>query len=148
MAIRVRVISKLHPGYHRAGQAIAPGESELVVSAEQCAALEGDPRLVVVRLDEDLALAPADASATDGDLDAAVGSLTGSGDLAGISPTADQLATLADMKADDLRTQAVGMQIPGAASMKKAELVAAIATAQARQSVAVSGAKSSQQGGE
>ncbi|MGL5814912.1 MAG: HI1506-related protein [Aeromonas sp.] len=50
MAIRVLVISKLHQGYHRAGQAIAPGESELVVSDEQCAALEGDPRLSVFRL--------------------------------------------------------------------------------------------------
>ncbi|WP_349917721.1 HI1506-related protein [Aeromonas veronii] len=44
------VISKLHQGYHRAGQAIAPGESELVVSDEQCSALEGDPRLSVFRL--------------------------------------------------------------------------------------------------
>ena len=49
MAIRVRVISKLHQGYHRAGLAIAPGESELAVSDEQCAALEADPRLVVTR---------------------------------------------------------------------------------------------------
>ncbi|MDM5054441.1 HI1506-related protein [Aeromonas dhakensis] len=71
MAIRVRVISKLHQGYHRAGQAIAPGESELVVSDLQCAALEGDPRLVVVRLAEDVAhpeSAP-DASQAAGDLD-------------------------------------------------------------------------------
>ena len=71
MAIRVRVISKLHQGYHRAGQAIAPGESELVVSDLQCATLEGDPRLVVVRLAEDVAGAePApDAPQTAGDLD-------------------------------------------------------------------------------
>lgn len=79
MAIRVRVISKLHPGYHRAGQAIAPGESELVVSALQCAALEGDPRLVVVRLEEDVEdpePAP-DAAPTAGDLDdAALGELS------------------------------------------------------------------------
>ncbi|HHQ4570153.1 TPA: HI1506-related protein [Aeromonas veronii] len=79
MAIRVRVISKLHPGYHRAGQAIAPGESELVVSALQCAALEGDPRLVVVRLEEDVEEpepAP-DAAPTAGDLDdAALGELS------------------------------------------------------------------------
>ncbi|MBW3795342.1 hypothetical protein GPK29_09375 [Aeromonas hydrophila] len=71
MAIRVRVISKLHPGYHRAGQAIAPSESELVVSDLQCAALEGDPRLVVVRLAEDVAhpeSAP-DAPQTPGVLD-------------------------------------------------------------------------------
>lgn len=79
MAIRVRVISKLHQGYHRAGQAIAPGESELVVSAEQCSALEGDPRLVVVRLAEDVAGAePApDAPQAAGDLDdAALGELS------------------------------------------------------------------------
>ncbi|MDE8809492.1 HI1506-related protein [Aeromonas hydrophila] len=79
MAIRVRVISKLHQGYHRAGQAIAPGESELVVSDLQCAALEGDPRLVVVRLAEDVAhpeSAP-DVPQTAGDLDdAALGELS------------------------------------------------------------------------
>ncbi|MDX2125100.1 MAG: HI1506-related protein [Aeromonas hydrophila] len=79
MAIRVRVISKLHQGYHRAGRAIAPGESELVVSAEQCSALEGDPRLVVVRLAEDVAGAePApDAPQAAGDLDdAALGGVS------------------------------------------------------------------------
>lgn len=79
MAIRVHVISKLHQGYHRAGQAIAPGESELVVSDLQCAALEGDPRLVVVRLAEDMAgpeLSP-DAPQTAGDLDdAALGGVS------------------------------------------------------------------------
>lgn len=79
MAIRVRVISKLHQGYHRAGQAIAPGESELVVSDEQYAALEGDPRLVVVRVAEDEAgpeQAP-DAPQTAGDLDdAALGGVS------------------------------------------------------------------------
>ncbi|MGL5217007.1 MAG: HI1506-related protein [Aeromonas hydrophila] len=79
MAIRVRVISKLHQGYHRAGQAIAPGESELVVSNLQCAALEGDPRLVVVRLAEDMALSESapDAPQTAGDLDdAALGGVS------------------------------------------------------------------------
>ncbi|MEL1219056.1 HI1506-related protein [Aeromonas hydrophila] len=79
MAIRVRVISKLHQGYHRAGQAIAPGESELVVSDLQCEALEGDPRLVVVRLVEDVAHSePApDAPQTTGDLDdAALGGVS------------------------------------------------------------------------
>lgn len=79
MAIRVRVISKLHQGYHRAGQAIAPGESELVVSDLQFEALEGDPRLVVVRLAEDVAgpePAP-DAPQAAGDLDdAALGELS------------------------------------------------------------------------
>lgn len=79
MAIRVRVISKLHQGYHRAGQAIAPGESELVVSDLQFAALEGDPRLVVVRLAEDVAgpeQAP-DAPQAAGDLDdAALGGVS------------------------------------------------------------------------
>ncbi|WP_323999024.1 HI1506-related protein [Aeromonas dhakensis] len=79
MAIRVRVISKLHQGYHRAGQAIAPGESELVVSDLQFEALEGDPRLVVVRLAEDMAgpePAP-DAPPAAGDLDdAALGGVS------------------------------------------------------------------------
>lgn len=79
MAIRVRVISKLHQGYHRAGQAIAPGESELVVSDLQFEALERDPRLVVVRLAEDMAgpePAP-DAPQTAGDLDdAALGGVS------------------------------------------------------------------------
>ncbi|WP_368206394.1 HI1506-related protein [Aeromonas sp. s5] len=79
MAIRVRVISKLHQGYHRAGQAIAPGESELVVSDLQFEALEGDPRLVVIRLAEDMAgpePAP-DAPQTAGDLDdAALGGVS------------------------------------------------------------------------
>lgn len=79
MAIRVRVISKLHQGYHRAGQAIAPGESELVVSDLQFEALEGDPRLVVVRLAEDMAgpePAP-DAPQATGDLDdAALGGVS------------------------------------------------------------------------
>ncbi|MFM4856992.1 HI1506-related protein [Aeromonas hydrophila] len=71
MAIRVRVISKLHQGYHRAGQTIAPGESELVVSDLQCAALEGDARLVVVRLAEDMALSESapDAPQAAGNLD-------------------------------------------------------------------------------
>ncbi|WP_368198567.1 HI1506-related protein [Aeromonas sp. R7-4] len=79
MAIRVRVISKLHQGYHRAGLAIAPGESELAVSDEQCAALEADPRLVVVRLAEDVAEADQapDAAQTAGDLDdAALGGVS------------------------------------------------------------------------
>ncbi|MEG0007962.1 MAG: HI1506-related protein [Aeromonas sp.] len=151
MAIRVLVISKLHQGYHRAGQAIAPGESELVVSDEQCAALEGDPRLSVFRLAVEVAQpAPtADTPPATWDLDdAALGSLTDSGDLAEISPTADQLAALADMKADDLRTQAVRMLIPGAASMKKAELVAAITAAQAQQPAAETSHEPNQQGGE
>lgn len=133
MAIRVRVISKLHQGYHRAGQAIAPGESELVVSAEQCSALEGDPRLVVVRLAEDVAGAePApDAPQAAGDLDdAALGELSGemaTGTLAGVATADGKVTPLAEMKLDELRELAKDLKIPGAAGMKKADLVAAIA---------------------
>ncbi len=78
-AIRVGITSTVRQVYFRAGLAIAPGKSELAVSALQCAALEGDPRLVVVRLAEDVAEADQapDAAQTAGDLDdAALGGVS------------------------------------------------------------------------
>ncbi|MGU5640923.1 Rho termination factor N-terminal domain-containing protein [Aeromonas caviae] len=97
------------------------------MSPVQCEALEADPRLVVTRLGQDVAPATADAPQTDGDLDAAVGGLTGSGYLAGVATLDGKVTPLAEMKVDELRALAVEMAIPGAASMKKAELAAAIA---------------------
>ncbi|WP_368228768.1 Rho termination factor N-terminal domain-containing protein [Aeromonas sp. R10-1] len=97
------------------------------MSPVQCEALEADPRLVVTRLGQDVAPATADAPQTDGDLDAAVGGLTGSGYLAGVATLDGKVTPLAEMKVDELRELAVEMAIPGAASMKKAELAAAIA---------------------
>ena len=126
-AIRVGITSTVRQIYFRAGLAIAPGKSELAVSPMQCEALEADPRLVVTRLGEDVALAPADAPPTERDLDAAVGGLTGSGYLAGVATLDGKVTPLAEMKVDELRELAVEMAIPGAASMKKAELAAAIA---------------------
>ncbi|MFM4677190.1 Rho termination factor N-terminal domain-containing protein [Aeromonas media] len=126
-AIRVGITSTVRQVYFRAGLAIAPGKSELVVSPVQCETLEADPRLVVNRLGESVALAPADAPQTGRDLDAAVGGLTGSGYLAGVATLDSKVTPLAEMKVDELRELAVEMAIPGAASMKKAELAAAIA---------------------
>ncbi|MFQ2529946.1 Rho termination factor N-terminal domain-containing protein [Aeromonas caviae] len=126
-AIRVGITSTVRQIYFRAGLAIAPGKSERVVSPVQCEALEADPRLVVTRLGQDVAPATADAPQTDGDLDAAVGGLTGSGYLAGVATLDGKVTPLAEMKVDELRELAVEMAIPGAASMKKAELAAAIA---------------------
>ncbi|UDN28831.1 Rho termination factor N-terminal domain-containing protein [Aeromonas caviae] len=122
-----RYTSTIRQVYFRAGLAIAPGKSELAVSPVQCEALEADPRLVVTRLGQDVAPATADAPQTNGDLDAAVGGLTGSGYLAGVATLDGKVTPLAEMKVDELRELAVEMAIPGAASMKKAELVAAIA---------------------
>ena len=126
-AIRVGITSTIRQVYFRAGLAIAPGKSELAVSPVQCEALEADPRLVVTRLGEDVALAPADAPPTERDLDAAVGGLTGSGYLAGVATLDGKVTPLAEMKVDELRKLAVEMAIPGAANMKKTELAAAIA---------------------
>ncbi len=126
-AIRVGITSTVRQIYFRAGLAIAPGKSELAVSSVQCEALEADPRLVVTRLGQDVAPATADAPQTGRDLDAAVGGLTGSGYLAGVATLDGKVTPLAEMKVDELRELAVEMAIPGAASMKKAELVAAIA---------------------
>ncbi|MCR3937781.1 MULTISPECIES: HI1506-related protein [Aeromonas] len=81
-AIRVGITSTVRQVYYRAGLAIAPGKSELAVSPVQCETLEADPRLVVTRLGEDVALALADAPQTDGDLDAAVGGLSPAPDAA------------------------------------------------------------------
>ncbi|QXB98700.1 Rho termination factor N-terminal domain-containing protein [Aeromonas sp. FDAARGOS 1418] len=126
-AIRVGITSTVRQVYFRAGLAIAPGKSELAVSSVQCETLEADPRLVVTRLGQDVAPATADAPQTDGDLDAAVGGLIGSGYLAGVATLDGKVTPLAEMKVDELRELAVEMAIPGAASMKKAELAAAIA---------------------
>jgi hypothetical protein len=126
-AIHVGITSTVRQIYFRAGLAIAPGKSELAVSPMQCEALEADPRLVVTRLGEDVALASADAPPTERDLDAAVGGLTGSGYLAGVATLDGKVTPLAEMKVDELRKLAVDMAIPGAANMKKAELAAAIA---------------------
>ena len=126
-AIRVGITSTVRQVYFRAGLAIAPGKSELDVSSVQCETLEADPRLVVTRLGENVASAATDTPQTDRDLDAAVGGLTGSGYLAGVTTLDGKVTPLAEMKVDELRELAVKMAIPGAASMKKAELVAAIA---------------------
>lgn len=126
-AIRVGITSTVRQVYFRAGLAIAPGKSELDVSPVQCETLEADPRLVVTRLGQDVAPATADAPQTNGDLDAAVGGLTGSGYLAGVVTWDGKVTPLDEMKVDELRELAVEMAIPGAAGMKKAELVAAIA---------------------
>ncbi|MCY9821637.1 Rho termination factor N-terminal domain-containing protein [Aeromonas media] len=126
-AIRVGITSTVRQIYFRAGLALAPGKSELAVSPVQCEALEADPRLVVTRLGEGVSPAPADAPPTQRDLDAAVGGLTGSGYLAGVATLDGKVTPLAEMKVDELRELAVEMGIPGAASMKKAELAAAIA---------------------
>ncbi|MFM4756446.1 Rho termination factor N-terminal domain-containing protein [Aeromonas caviae] len=126
-AIRVGITSTVRQVYFRAGLAIAPGKSELAVSSVQCETLEADPRLVVTRLGQDVAPATADAPQTGRDLDAAVGGLTGSGYLAGVATLDGKVTPLAEMKVDELRELAVEMAIPGAASMKKAELAAAIA---------------------
>lgn len=126
-AIRVGITSTVRQVYFRAGLAIDPGKSERAVSPVQCEALEADPRLVVTRLGEDVALAPADAPPSNGDLDTAVGGLTGSGYLAGVATLDGKVTPLAEMKVDELRELAVEMAIPDAANMKKAELVAAIA---------------------
>ena len=56
-----------------------------------------------------------------------MGGLTGSGYLAGVATLDGKVTPLAEMKVDELRELAVKMAIPGAAGMKKAELVAAIA---------------------
>ncbi|HGY5246588.1 TPA: Rho termination factor N-terminal domain-containing protein [Aeromonas salmonicida subsp. pectinolytica] len=126
-AIRVGITSTVRQVYFRAGLAIAPGKSELAVSPVQCETLEADPRLVVTRLGQDVAPATADAPQTGRDLDAAVGGLTGSGYLAGVATLDGKVTPLAEMKVDELRELAVEMAIPGAAGMKKAELLAAIA---------------------
>ncbi|MNF24734.1 hypothetical protein D3C81_161770 [compost metagenome] len=125
--IRVGITSTVRQVYFRAGLAIAPGKSELAVSSVQCETLEADPRLVVTRLGQDVTPATADAPQTNGDLDPAVGGLTGSGYLAGVATLDGKVTPLAEMKVDELRELAVEMAIPGAASMKKAELAAAIA---------------------
>ncbi|WP_279507572.1 Rho termination factor N-terminal domain-containing protein [Aeromonas veronii] len=99
----------------------------MVVSPEQCATLENDPRLVVVRLAENASLQASDAPSAPGDLDATLGVLTGSGYLAGVATLAGKVTPLAEMKVDELRELAVQMGIPEATKLKKAELVTAIA---------------------
>ncbi|WP_236342365.1 Rho termination factor N-terminal domain-containing protein [Aeromonas veronii] len=99
----------------------------MVVSPEQCATLENDPRLVVVRLAEDASLQAGDAPSAPGDLDTTLGVLTGAGYLAGVATLAGKVTPLAEMKVDELRELAVQMGIPEAAKLKKAELVTAIA---------------------
>ena len=131
LAIRVGILCKtgsmVRQVYFRAGLPIAPGKSEMVVSPEQCATLENDPRLVVVRLAEDASLQAGDAPSAPGDLDATLGVLTGSGYLAGGATLAGKVTPLAEMKVDELRELALQMGIPEAAKLKKAELVTAIA---------------------
>ncbi len=131
LAIRVGIYcqtgSTVRQVYFRAGLPIVPGKSEMVVSPEQCATLENDPRLVVVRLAEDASLQAGNAPSAPGDLDAALGGLTGSGYLAGVADQAGKVTPLAEMKVDELRELAVQMGIPEAAKLKKAELVTAIA---------------------
>ncbi len=126
LAIRVGITSTVRQVYFRAGLPIVPGKSEMVVSPEQCATLENDPRLVVVRLAENASLQASDAPSAPGDLDATLGVLTGSGYLAGVA-TAGKVTPLAEMKVDELRELAVQMGIPEATKLKKAELVTAIA---------------------
>ncbi|EKP0260062.1 Rho termination factor N-terminal domain-containing protein [Aeromonas sobria] len=127
LAIRVGITSMVRQNYFRAGLPIVPGKSEMVVSPEQCATLENDPRLVVVRLAEDASLQAGDAPSSAGDLDATLGVLTGSGYLAGVATLAGKVTPLAEMKVDELRELALQMGIPEAAKLKKAELVTAIA---------------------
>lgn len=127
LAIRVGITSTVRQVYFRAGLPIVPGKSEMVVSPEQCATLENDPRLVVVRLAEDASLQAGDAPSAPGDLDATLGVLTGSGYLAGVADQAGKVTPLAEMKVDELRELALQMGIPEAAKLKKAELVTAIA---------------------
>lgn len=131
LAIRVGIYcqtgSTVRQVYFRAGLPIVPGKSEMVVSPEQCATLENDPRLVVVRLAEDASLQAGDAPSAPGDLDATLGVLTGSGYLAGVATLAGKVTPLAEMKVDELRELALQMGIPEAAKLKKAELVTAIA---------------------
>ncbi|TNI74844.1 Rho termination factor N-terminal domain-containing protein [Aeromonas veronii] len=131
LAIRVGIYcqtgSTVRQVYFRAGLPIVPGKSEMVVSPEQCATLENDPRLVVVRLAEDASLQTGDAPSAPGDLDATLGVLTGSGYLAGVATLAGKVTPLAEMKVDELRELALQMGIPEAAKLKKAELVTAIA---------------------
>ncbi|MFQ1920048.1 Rho termination factor N-terminal domain-containing protein [Aeromonas veronii] len=131
LAIRVGIFCKtgsmVRQNYFRAGLPIVPGKSEMVVSSEQCATLENDPRLVVVRLAEDASLQAGDSPSAPGDLDAALGVLTGSGYLAGVADQAGKVTPLAEMKVDELRELALQMGIPEAAKLKKAELVTAIA---------------------
>ncbi|ATL91904.1 hypothetical protein CK911_03145 [Aeromonas sp. CU5] len=131
LAIRVGIYcqtgSTVRQVYFRAGLPIVPGKSEMVVSPEQCATLENDPRLVVVRLAENASLQASDAPSAPGDLDAALGVLTGSGYLAGVATLAGKVTPLAEMKVDELRELAVQMGIPEATKLKKAELVTAIA---------------------
>ncbi|WP_439841206.1 Rho termination factor N-terminal domain-containing protein [Aeromonas veronii] len=131
LAIRVGIYcqtgSTVRQVYFRAGLPIVPGKSEMVVSPEQCATLENDPRLVVVRLAENASLQAGDAPSAPGDLDATLGVLTGSGYLAGVATLAGKVTPLAEMKVDELRELALQMGIPEAAKLKKAELVTAIA---------------------
>jgi hypothetical protein len=131
LAIRVGILCKtgsmVRQNYFRAGLPIVPGKSEMVVSPEQCATLENDPRLVVVRLAENASLQTGDAPSAPGDLDATLGVLTGSGYLAGVATLAGKVTPLAEMKVDELRELAVQMGIPEATKLKKAELVTAIA---------------------
>ncbi len=46
----VRVVSKAHEGYLRAGVRLGAGVNEITVSPDQLAAMEADPRLVVTVL--------------------------------------------------------------------------------------------------
>jgi len=80
-----------------------------------------------VRLAEDASLQAGNAPSAPGDLDAALGVLTGSGYLAGVADQAGKVTPLAEMKVDELRELALQMGIPEAAKLKKAELVTAIA---------------------
>lgn len=143
--------STLRQVYFRAGLPIAPGKSEMAVSPLQCETLEADPRLVVMRLAKDALLPAGDAPSPDGDLDPALGDLSQgmvTGSLASVATADGKVTLLAEMKVDELRALAVEMAIPGAADMKKAELLAAIVATQVQQPVAAPGAESNQQGGE
>lgn len=81
--LSVRVVSKAHEGYLRAGVRLGAGVNEITVSPAQLAAMEADPRLVVTVLAAPENDAAADDAPPQGGVDSG---LDGSGVVAQESP--------------------------------------------------------------
>ena len=135
--LSVRVVSKAHEGYLRAGVRLGAGVNEITVSPDQLAAMEADPRLVVTVLAAPDLIDSDDDAKKEGALDSlldgsGVGGLLpettlATGTLGGVVETDGTVKSLDDMSLTALKALAKDLGIKGYTGMDKPALVAAIA---------------------
>ena len=144
----VRVVSKAHDGYLRAGVRLGAGVNEITVSPDQLQAMEADPRLVVTLLAAPDHINADDNASPKGSLDsqldgsglvdkgapltipahyAAVPPILSTGTLGGVMEPDGQVKSLDDMSLTALKGLAKDLEIKGYTGMDKPALVAAIA---------------------